>query len=274
MIKMKKFALLLNVFLLSTLSWGFDQNHQALTDVLKKVMKKGLVNYQALKNDPKKLEIYLTALSQTSESDFQKWSENQQLAFWINAYNALTLKAIITHYPIKAKGFKSFIYPKNSIRQIRGVWDKLSFSVLGKKLTLYHIEHEIIRKEFNEPRIHMALVCAALSCPELRDEAYVGDRLIKQLDDQAQTFLSKPDKFKIDRELGVLYISTIFDWFGKDFVKTYGGNTIYNFLKEEEAAVLNFIYNYLPVDDKSAFTGIQFQIKHLKYDWTLNEWKK
>ena len=146
--------------------------------------------------------------------------------------------------------FSGLVYPKNSIRQISGVWDRLKFTVVGEKMTLEHIEHKILRVRFNEPRIHMALVCAAMGCPPPRNEPYVGDRLDQQLDDQTHRFLGNRDNFRIDRKENVVHLSSIFKWFAEDFVETYAPARNLGRHDEEVSAVLNFIARYL--DDRDA----------------------
>ena len=145
------------------------------------------------------LDEFVTAFGRLDEKVYEKWDEKAKIAFWLNAYNAFTLKAIIDNYPIKSSFFRSRVYPKNSIRQIPGVWDKIPFTVMGQDLTLEHIEHKILREGFDEPRIHMALVCAAIGCPPLRNEPYLGEELDDQLDDQTRRFLANQEKFKIAR---------------------------------------------------------------------------
>jgi len=119
---------------------------------------RGMVNYEELKAHPEKLTAFLEQVGRLDGKVYDGWAEKAKIAFWINMYNALTLEAIIDHYPIEASWKKSLLYPKNSIRQISGVWDKLKFTVMGDKMTLDDIEHQNLRRKFNEPRIHMALV--------------------------------------------------------------------------------------------------------------------
>jgi hypothetical protein len=230
----------------------------------------GMVNYKKLKTKPKELNAFVTAMGELDPNCFAKWSEKDKIAFWLNAYNSLTLKVIIDNYPIKSSFFKSRVYPKNSIRQISGVWDEKTFIVMGENLTIGHIEDEILRKDFNEPRIHMAMVCAAMSCPPLRNEPYLAEKLDLQLDDQSKKFLSNPKKFKVGNN--TLHLSPIFKWFAKDFLKTYGIEGSFAGYNGEQAAVLRFIVKHLKEDDKKWLKNKERQtIKYLKYDWSLNE---
>jgi hypothetical protein len=231
----------------------------------------GMVNYKGLKADRKPLDNFISSLSRLDTKLYEGWNDKEKIAFWINAYNALTLKAIIDHYPIEAALLKSFVYPKNSIRQIPGVWDKLTFAAMGGDMTLDGIEHETLRAKFDEPRIHVALVCAAMGCPPLRTEPYTGAKLDSQLDDQAAKFLKNPEKFRIDRNNKKVYLSPIFDWFGQDFVKTYGADKEFSGFSGKERAVLNFVSRYLEPADKAYLLKGGFSVEYLSYDWSLNE---
>ncbi len=233
----------------------------------------GMVGYEALEVDREKLDAFATSLAGLSPRVYDKWTDAEKIAFWINAYNGLTLKAILDHYPIEPSFIASLRFPKNSIRQISGVWDKLEFRVMGAEMTLDEIEHSRLRRDFNEPRIHVALVCAAIGCPSLRSEPFEADRLDAQLDDQTTRFLRNPHKFRIDRSEGRVYISPIFDWFGDDFVRTYGTNAKFDGHKKSERAVLNFISGYLSVSDAEYLSSGDYDIEYLDYDWSLNEKK-
>ena len=247
-------------------------NYRNFAEALKdNVDDAGMVNYRKLKAEPQKLRAFIAELGNLGRKDFDKWDDNEKIAFWLNAYNALTLKAIIDNYPIKSSFFKSRIYPKNSIRQIAGVWGKIKFKVIGQNLTLGHIEHKILRVKFDEPGIHVAMVCAAIGCPPLRNEPYTGDKLQEQLGDQARRFLANPAKFKIERANHRIYLSPIFKWFAADFTNKNTPQKSIGRHKKEQSAVLNYIASYLDKDRKDYVFSGKFKIKYLKYDWSLNE---
>ena len=245
---------------------------------------RGMVDYAGLKANRGRLDKAVRAMAALDLETYRGWNEDRRLAFWINAYNALTLKVIVDRYPIEAGLLSGLAYPKNSIRQIPGVWTKIEFLVMGRKLTLDEIEHAIMRGQdkkrvetfgrFDEPRIHMALVCAAMSCPPLRGEPFRGDELDAQLDDRTKRFLADAKKFRIDRDAGVVHLSSIFKWFGGDFAPTYtpkagfesGGDAA-------ERAVLRFVAGYLPKEDADYLKRGDYDVKYLDYDWSLNEWK-
>ncbi len=248
-------------------------DHSRFGEVLASfVDERGLVDYAGLKRQRSGLDSYLGELGKLPDQRYQAWPDSEKIAFWINAYNAFTLKAIVDHYPIRSSFLKSFYYPKNSIRQIDGVWDKLKFRVKGEDLTLDHMEHEILRKQFSEPRIHMALVCAALSCPPLRDQPYVGAQLEEQLEDQSKRFLSRPENFSIDRSgrTPAVELSSIFEWFGADFVPRYGAGGRFPDSSAEVRAVLNFAWPHLSPGDREALAKGKPTVSYTSYDWTLN----
>jgi hypothetical protein len=280
MVKSYKARIILGIFLWGTIFGsiliGNVQSATPLNDDFAAVLKtyvnqNGMVDYRGLKDNSGRLISFVAALDVLPQDVYQKWSVKEKIAFWINAYNALTLKAIIDNYPISAGFFKALAYPRNSIRQIPGVWDNLRFGVLGKRMTLDEIEHSTLRKDFNEPRIHLALVCAAMGCPPLRNEPYIGDKLDQQLDDQARHFLANSQKFAINRDQGKVYLSPIFKWFGGDFVKTYGTDREFAGFSPEERAVLNFITKYFKAQDQEYLRQGVYTISYLDYDWSLNE---
>ncbi len=231
---------LFSLLSLSCLAQEADELHGEYDAILKVHVSGGLVDYRSLRQKPERLIRYLSALDRVPEKDFNKWTDAEQLAFLINIYNAATLKLIIDNYPVK------------SIKDIggwfSGPWKQKVVPLFGRKLTLNHLEHEIIRKQYREPRIHMALVCAAKGCPPLRPEAYSGEKLNSQLDDQARIYLRSPAGLQIDRRRGTASISAIFKWFADDF-----------------ASIEKFVEKY----SGENLSGMK--IKHLDYDWSLND---
>lgn len=235
---------------------SFDQTHSSWNKVLKShVTVAGAasrVHYAALKAHPEDLNTYLTEIERVSPGEFSGFSERQRLAFLVNAYNALTVKLILDHYPVK------------SIRDIGGLfsnaWKIKSFTLLGEKHHLDDIEHEMIRKKFNEPRIHFALVCASKGCPSLRNEAFVAARLDEQLDKVANAFLLDSKRNRFDGKAGTLNLSSIFKWYGEDFEKKFG-------------SVKAFVAPRITKDSSEVgvIKGEKTKINYLDYDWSLNE---
>jgi hypothetical protein len=258
-----------------TVAQSFD--HAVLDTVLVRFVRDGRVDYTALKIGREPLDAYLDQVASVAPDEFAGWPEAERIAFLLNVYNAYTLQTIIDNYPIKAAGFfkklthpKLFAMPDNSIRQIDGVFDGIKHEVAGRELTLDEIEHGTLRSDYNEPRIHFALVCAAVSCPPLREEAYSGERLDEQLDEQGQRFLNDPRLNRIEIDGGRVHLSKIFEWFGEDFHQFardgvgYAGDESIN-------GVLTFVSRYLLDRDVVFLEGGEYKVDFLKYDWTLND---
>lgn len=235
---------------------GVAFDHSQYAKVLQTTVQNGKVNYQNLKQHREDLDNYVASLESLSEENYNKMNRNEKMAFWVNAYNAITLRVIIDHYPIKRQGLIGLVFPSNSIRQIPGAWDRITHSVMGKGMTLNEIEHQILRKQFHDPRIHFALVCASIGCPEMRNEPYKGVKLDSQLSDQIHRFLSDPQKAHYNAQKLTLYLSPIFKWFKSDF--------------DAAGGILSFIRSHsqiVPFKDLPAATKIEW----LGYDWSLNE---
>jgi len=250
---------------------AFD--HSLYDQLLSQYVQKGWVDYENLKNHREPLDQYVALLGDLSKVTYSLMTNREKIAFWINAYNAITLQIVLDHYPITSSTLSGLAAPKNSIRQIPGAWNKITRHVKGEAMTLDHIEHEILRREFHIPQVHMALVCASQSCPPLRREAYIGEQLIKQLDDQSKVFLSLSSNLRMDDEKHQVYLSAIFNWFGKDFLPGDGPKEP-AFLNQKERAVINFVIEYAPDEIRQFLIENQYQIKYLDYDWTLNDVKE
>jgi hypothetical protein len=202
--------------------------------MLKKfVSPSGQVNYKEWVKEQENIENYLFTLAQFPPTE--RTSAAAQLAYWINAYNALTVQLILKHYPVK------------SIKDIDNPWDTACFTVKGKEYTLGAIEHELLRK-MGEPRIHFAINCASVSCPKLLNEAYLEKKMELQLTEATRSFLKDTSKNVITQKQ--LKLSRIFLWFGKDFGS-----------KSER---LDFIAKAVGLPLESP------KIEYLPYDWNLN----
>jgi uncharacterized protein DUF547 len=227
------------------------------SSLLQKYVQQGKVNYKELCKNPD-LAKYISTLEASNPEDI---SDNKnRLAFWINAYNAYTLKVICDHYPVKSiNDLHSGGLTLGSVFKTT-IWDKEILVLNHKNTSLNNIEHKIIRPEFKDFRIHFALVCAAKSCPPLRSEAYKGPTLDQQLDDQAKLFLSDASKNHFDIAAQKASISKIFDWYQKDF-----GNN--------KSEMLLAISKYLPDQIRKSIQSApdKWQVDYTNYDWSLNE---
>lgn len=235
------------LFLIYSTAFAFDQTHKTFHDLLQghTKLKNGatVVDYKTIKANPTLLNNYLKELEGTTKDEFSQFTKDQQLAFWINVYNAYTIKLIVDHYPVKSiKDIGSF-WSKP--------WSKEIIPLFGKKMTLDEVEHKTIRVQFKEPRIHFAVNCASIGCPSLYREAFTGKKLNDQLEAATKFFLANRSKNKIKKK--TVYVSKIFDWYGEDFEKSHG-------------SVRKFLESYWPEVKETKY------LDHLDYDWGLNEY--
>lgn len=229
---------------------AFNHSHSAYTKVLAAHVENGLVSYKTLREHRKPLDRYLARLEAVSRDEFDGWTKPQRMAFLINAYNAYTLQLIIDHYPLKSiKDIGSWI---------RGPWKQPVVHLWGESSTLNDIEHGILRKTYEDPRVHFALVCASRSCPVLRPEAYRPDNLDAQLDDAGREFLADRTRNTFNPTEHMANISAIFKWFRSDF----GAN---------ESEILTFLSKFAPQDSAKSLTKSAWTVSYLPYDWSLND---
>ena len=223
--------------------------HKIWDELLKKyVNEEGFIDYKGIISEKDKFEKYLDLLSNNAPSN--NWSENEKLAYWINAYNAFTVKLIVDNYPLES--IKD-LNPILNIPTVYTVWTKKWFKIGGEDFSLDKIEHDILRKEFKEPRIHFAINCASFSCPVLRPEAFKTEKIETQLIEQTKAFINDPDRNRITKDK--LELSKIFSWFGGDFKE---GQTLIQFLNK---------YSKVKIS-KSA------DIDFMDYEWSLNDASK
>ena len=234
---MKKLIPIIVLFLSVTIS--------AQTSIFNSLLNKhvdvnGNVNYKALKKDEATLDTYLTYLEKTTPN--ASWSKNKQKAFWINAYNAYTIKLILNNYPVKSI--------MNIKKKGKSAW-KISFAVVGgKTYTLDHIEHNILREKLFDPRIHVGVNCASGSCPKLHNKAFTEANIDSELESLMKQFINDSKRNNLKKK-NAIQISEIFNWFKGDFTK--------------EGSVVDYINKYAnePV-------AIDAKIQHLPYNWNLN----
>ena len=238
--------LVLTLSAMLTAATATTPNPDVLDEVLSAYVHDGLVDYAGLKANRATLDTYLTTAGEVPVNTFQQWNKDTQLAFLINVYNATTLQLIIDHYPVK------------SIKSIGSVfkspWSQDSVTLFGKKISLDTLEHKIIRKNYVEPRIHFALVCAAMGCPPLRDEAFRGETLNAQLDNQTRTFLQTTEKNRVDHDKKSLHLSPIFKWYREDFEKS-------------DRSLQAYVAPYLA--SEVSLEG--YDLSFTDYDWDLNQ---
>ncbi len=248
---------------------GFDHRYTTYAEVLTRHVRVPRVDYAALRADRSRLDRAVAEFDSPAARDEPRWSREQRMAFWINAYNAFTLRAIVDHYPIKS-GWLT-LHPRNSIRQIDGVWNKLKWQAAGRSVTLDDIEHKILRPTFKDARIHFAVNCASVSCPPLAAEPYRPDTLGAQLDAAARQFLATPEGLRVDGD--TLRVSSIFKWYGDDFIEKFAP-VVPGSRDARERAILGAIVRNGPAGPAERARSGRAVIRYLDYDWSLNDLKR
>lgn len=230
---------------------SFDHTHTQWSSLLKKYVRQGAVDYRGIagKGQPA-LDDYLKNLASVSKVQYLSFSNQQKMAFLINAYNAYTVHAVVENYPI------------SSIREIGSsdgaIWKKKFISlqqIWGRKLSLNELEKDILLAQFREPRLHFALNCASKGCPDLLSRAYTADSLEKQLNSQTRTFMRVKNKYVADES--TLYLSEIFKWYAADFTSQQG-------------TVAAYAARYMSKEVQQAVAQGKVKVKYLPYDWSLN----
>lgn len=218
---------------------AFDQTHKGWDTIVSTYVDGDSFNYRGLKPHSDNVGAYLKSMAEVREPEFEGWSVDEQLAYLINLYNAATIDLILKNYPVK------------SIKEINSgkPWELKTTSLFGKMISLDQLENEVIRGQYEEPRIHFAVNCASVGCPSLREDAYVASKLDVQLEEQTKKFMGDEKHNRIEGD--TLVLSPIFDWYGSDF-------------KKSGDSIIGFIGKYLPA---SKGKGITFG----EYDWSLNE---
>jgi hypothetical protein len=248
---------------------AFDHTYAAWDALLKQHVRyvsdghASRVDYTGLQRDATRFSAVLDELQKVTRAEFDGWSKPQQEAFLINAYNAFTVKKILTRYP--------------DIRSIRDFgtvfgnpWKDKFFTLFGAPATLDMVEHEMLRKPgvYDEPRIHFAVVCASVGCPMLRDEAFTADKLDAQLEDGIRRFLADRTRNRYDPAKARLEVSKIFDWYGADFEK---GNRGYTSVKATLAKYADLLADR--PGDRAVVQAQRADVSFLDYDWSLNDAK-
>ena len=266
---MKKFLFAIAALMLSLNAFALDHSYKAWDDLLKKHVKyvqdgnASRVDYAGFAKDRAQLKAVLDDYSKVTRAEFDGWTKPQQQAFLINAYNAFTVELILTRYPdLKSiRDLGSFVSKP---------WSKKFFKLFGQDSYLDFIEHEMLRKEgvYDDPRVHVAVVCASIGCPMLRNEAFIAEKLDAQLDDAMRRFLSDRTRNRYNAQSKKLEISKIFDWYGKDFEKGHKG---YSSVKAAMARNADQLAD--KPEDRAAVKGEKADITFLEYDWSLNDTK-
>ena len=219
--------------------------------VVRSFVRGGGVDYGALQADRADLDVFLASLGDAEPSG---WSGNERLAFWINAYNAVVVHFVLERYP-----------GLGSVLEVDGFFEALRFPVAGTERSLDEIE--TAARDLGDARLHFAVVCASTSCPDLRPEAYVAERLDGQLEEQTAAFLADPEKgLRFDEAAGTVHLSSIFKWYAGDFT---GGSTVVSYFFR--GGVLDWAARHLGAPLASRIEEADPDVVYMDYDWSLND---
>jgi hypothetical protein len=265
---MRRSMLLLLVFAAVTLraqqftpAPGDEPLHRPLDQILDVNVRDGLVYYRALKTDRGRLDRYVASLN-VAPAVYSGWSPKQQMAFWVDAYNAFVLELVINHYPLHG-----------TVKQIPGAFDKIAWRAAGRSVTLDQIEKTIL-PEFKDPRLYLALGRGAVGSGRLRSEAYTAGRLEKQLADLQAEFVSNTHMYRLDRLTNTLAVTPIMSWREAEFVAAYDkGDPAPGVVQRSpiERAIVAFVYPYLLPSEKEFIRKNEFKVAFQEMDWRLND---
>ena len=228
----------------------------------------GRVDYPALQRDPADLETYYGLVATYSPDSHPQFFPDPQsrLAYWINAYNAATLKAVLAHYPIRSVAEVEapallFFMPEKS-----GFFYFLRPVFGGEEWSLYHLEHDLIRPRFTDPRIHFALNCASLGCPRLPRRAFSARNLKAELDRETRIFLSEARNFRVDFAARAVFLSSLFVWYREDYIAWLAAQGI------EQPTLLDYVRRYLSLAKRNRLDQCaECAVRFVTYDWDLND---
>jgi len=251
----------------ATTAWAQSEARPTPFDqILDLYVRDGLVYYRALKIERSGFD---RVVDQLAAARIASLSRDEQLAFWLNAYNALVLRTVIDRYPIDGK---STLYPATSIRQIPGAFETARHMVAARSLTLDDIENTIL-PEFHDPRVYFALGRGAVGSGRLRSEAFAADRLEAQLTEVAGECARRPECVQLDRSANLLLASSIFSWREREFVAAYAGAAPARFSSRSpiERAILAYVEPKLFGLEREFLARDAFDLKFVPFDWSLND---
>jgi hypothetical protein len=243
--------------------------HRPLDEVLDVYVRDGFVYYRALRSERRTLDSYLGTLERLTEAQVTAWPREQQIALWLNAYNAHVLEAVIDRYPISGRSTE---YPRNSIRQIPGVFERTPRRVAGRSLPLDQIETEVLGG-FNDPRLTLALGRGSIGGGRLRSEAFVAEKLEVQLGQVAAEVTTRHELLRIDPSAGTISVSPILSWREAMFVSAYADDADARFAQRSpiERAIIAFILPNLLPGERELVLRNDFRVAYHEYDWRLND---
>jgi hypothetical protein len=247
---------------------GADPLHAGLDQVLDVNVRDGLVYYRSLKSDRGRLDRYIAGLN-VPAATYGGWTRDQQIAFWLNAYDAFVLETVIDNYPIRSR---ATTFPANSIKQIPGAFEQIKHRAAGRSVTLDEIEKTIL-PEFKDARLYLALGRGAVGSGRLRSEAYTAQRLKGQLASVQADFVSEEQMIQIDRLANQVSVTPIMSWREAEFVAGYDPGATGTFAQRSpiERALVAFVLPHVLRLEKELLEKNQFKVEFRQFDWRLND---
>ena len=245
-----------------------DALHKPLDEILDLYVRDGYVYYRAIRSERGRLDRYVASLNVPAET-YAKWPREQQMAFWLNAYNVFVLRTVVDAYPIRGK---SASYPPGSIRQIPGAFEQAKHRAAGRAVTLDEIEKTIL-PEFKDPRLYLALGRGAVGSGRLRSEAYSGGRLAEQLNAVQREIVTQETMLRIDRGAGTMSVTPIVSWHEAEFVAAYDKAEGGPFAQRSpvERAIVTLVYGQLLPLERDFIQKNEFRVTYHAFDWRLND---
>jgi hypothetical protein len=245
-----------------------DPRHAGLDHLLDLYVRDGFVYYRAVQSERGRLDRYVAGLD-VAPATLERWSRDQQAAFWLNAYNALVLRTVAAHYPIRGRSAE---FPANSIRQIPGAFEKAVHRVAGRAMSLDQIEKEVLT-QFRDPRMFFAIGRGSVGGGRLRSEAFTAERLEEQLTAVARECVYRRGCATLEQGTDTIHASPVFSWREAEFVAAYAGaaGERYPGRSPIEQAIVAFIEPQLYPAEQAYLKENRFRIRYAPYDWRLND---
>jgi hypothetical protein len=238
----------------------FDPAYEAYGRILRTAVQGEMVDYQALVDNRAVLDTFIYQLATLSTEEYERLDRYGKMALWINAYNGITLRSVVDAYPVE------------TIKDINGVWDSNKWRVAGRMVTLDDIEHKILRPEFKDARVHVAVNCASKGCPPLHGYPIIGSQIDGTLDVLSRQFVNDPERTIIDVDNATILVTEIFSWFGDDLIPQYSSLEGHDHLSAKKRAVIGFVSAFANESTRRKLISVKkWQVEYIPYDWALND---
>lgn len=268
------FVLTFLAFCFTQSAGAFDHRHTEFTNELQKYVGLGFVDYQSWKQKPQNLKRYIDSLRSITDSEYKTFSNAQKKALWLNAYNALTIYEVLKNYPIK--GSKKY-YPADSIRQVDQFWEETEITIGKRKASLAQIEHNVLRRDFHDPRSHFAVAPAAIGGASLERVAYSAPGLDLWLKRKTSEFLGKKENVWVDGNKGVVHVTQLFRWFPLDFAKSVGLGKKFP-PPTDDQIIIAYLTKFGPDKlkkqlEQASLSSSKLHVVYEPFNWKLNDIK-